>query len=103
MMTVTRGTTPTLTFIPGADLTQANNVYVTFRTGDREITKSTENDSLVITPETVSVRLAQADTLAFAPGVMLVRINWTFSDGSRMCSDDSVIYVRDNFPSEVLE
>ena len=103
MIIVTRGTTPTLTFPPGEDLTQAKNVYVTFLSGDREITKSTVKDELTITEETVSVRLSQADTLAFAPGAMVVRINWTYEDGSRRCSDDALIHVRDNRPNEVLE
>lgn len=83
-MAVPRGTTPTVIceFSEGTvDLTEAKNVYVTFSTNLRTITK--QGDSLDITPTSVSVYLTQADTLGFQLDEVEVEVNWTYPGGRR--------------------
>ena len=88
-MGVPRGTTPTfvLTFpeASGINLTLARNVYVTFCSGSKTLTKTGED--LELTETTISVFLNQAETLAFSDGLVKIQANWTMSDGSRAASE----------------
>ena len=90
-----KGTTPTFTFILNGDvdLTQATKVYVTFSNMNEKELLTKEGDDLTITPESVSVYLDQAETLAL-PEKVKVQLNWTYQDGSktkRACSVKKVI------------
>lgn len=69
-----RGTTPTLKIkVKGIDIKQFSSIYVTFRQGDIEITKT--NEDIEIEPEnTLSIWLSQEDTLAFSRGHVDVQI-----------------------------
>lgn len=85
LMSIPRGTTPIfeLTFKEEElDLTQANNVYVTFRCKGCRLTKS--NDDLTIYPKRIDVHLTQEDTLRFVKEIE-IQANWTF-DGDRCAS-----------------
>lgn len=62
-----RGTTPTITITTDLDLTQASNLFVTFKQGDRIAFEKTLED-VTITPETVVCELEQNDTLALKSG-----------------------------------
>ena len=66
------------------NFTQAQNVYVTFKSKGKTLTKS--GDSLTITEKTISVYLTQVETLSFDEGVIQIQANWTFPDGSRAAS-----------------
>ena len=91
------GTTPTFTFTfteQGLDLTQANNVYVTFRQGNTLLEKETAD--LTIAEKSVAVTLRQADTYKLEPGQMLMQVNWVYPDGSRAASEVVSCSIGDN-------
>lgn len=85
-MSVPIGTTPTftLTFSEEIDLTQASNVYVTFCSGTKMVTKT--GDDLTIEQRSVGVMLSQEETLSFIPNVA-IQVNWTTPDGKRIASE----------------
>lgn len=85
-MSIPRGTTPTFTlsFPATTDLTQADNVYVSFATANGVITKT--GASLEVRPSQIDVFLTQADTLTFPVGEIEIQANWTQS-GMRMASE----------------
>ena len=89
-MGVPQFTTPTFTLTfteQGLDLTtQAMNVYVTFESGNYELTKSGE--SLDIGEKTISVFLEQEETGNFSPSLPLkIQANWTTLNGHRVASE----------------
>ena len=86
-MGVPQYTTPTflLTFTEqGLDLTQARNVYVTFRSGMNLVTKS--GPALTVGEKQIGVLLGQEDTGKFKNQVE-IQANWTTSDGGRFASE----------------
>ena len=99
-----RGTTPTFTLtIPsdsGVDLTQAANVYATFKQTGVAITKSGED--LTVQAHQVDVYLNQAETLQFKAGTLQIQLNWTYSNASRACSTIVNIGIDNNLVGEVL-
>ena len=105
-----RGTTPTFTLNmvdEVLDLTQAANVYATFRQRNNIITK-TDLDISVTQEDgkyhnTVLVYLTQEETLGFVAGSMDIQLNWTYTDGSRACSNIVTIAVNNNLEGRVLE
>lgn len=99
-----RGTTPTfrLTLSDQAvDLTQANNVYATFKGSTQTITKSGED--LVITPQEVDVYMSQEETLGFSQGTIAIQLNWTYDDNKRACSTIVRAKISENLLAEVVE
>ena len=103
-MGVLRGTTPTVicTFDqPGLDLTEANNVYVTFSSNLKSVTKCGED--LVIEPNRVSVYLSQKDTLGFQLDEVEVQVNWTYDDMKRSGSSIEIIAVDRNLLMREVE
>lgn len=103
-----RGTTPTYIFIPpeGLDLTEAQNVYITFsgENGCEIFTKTGED--LEVTAESVSVYLTQQETLQFPNGRIKIQINWTYQDGAktkRAASEPMYITANPNLIEEVIE
>lgn len=81
-------TTPTflLTFTEQSlDLTEAENVYVSFRSQGYTLTKTGE--SLVIQAKSIQVKLSQEETGHFIPGVIEIQVNWTMASGDRAASD----------------
>ena len=87
-MSVTRATTPTFLLQfnqQGLDLTTAHNVYVTFRSGAKTITKTGED--LEVAAQSISVYLRQQDTIGWKVGNVMIQANWTSADGSRTASE----------------
>lgn len=79
-----KGTTPTfiLTFPEDVDLTQADDIYVSFATADKTLfTKKTE-DVIVSEANTIRVSLTQQETLKF-PQKVFIQVNWTYTEGGR--------------------
>lgn len=103
MSSVARGTTPTflLTFSEeDLDLTQADNVYVTFRSGARSLTKTGED--LEVLPKQISVYLSQEDTLSLSSAVR-IQANWTFGGGHRAASEIVSYELSDQLLGKVIE
>lgn len=103
-MSVARGTTPTyiLTFTEESlDLTEANNVYVTFRKGAKVLTK-TGND-IDVYPKRVEIYLNQKETLAFSQGEVKVQVNWTLAQGRRAASAVKTIDLSEQLLEKVIE
>ena len=98
-----RGTTPTFRLILDdeyVDLTQAVNVYASFKQKDTLITKSGED--IGIAEGEVDVYLSQAETLKFIKGDVEIQLNWTYLDGRRACSNIITIEVDKNLIGDVL-
>ena len=87
-MGVPQYTTPTftLTFTEQAlDLTQAQNVYVTFRSGETLMTKS--GADLTIAEKSIGVYLSQEETAKFKVGYVEIQANWTMAPNRRAASN----------------
>ena len=84
-------TTPTFTLTfteKDLDLTQAENVYVTFRSGAVFLTKTGEN--LTVDEKTISVDLTQEETASFVMGVVEIQANWT--QGNKRIASEVATY-----------
>ena len=80
-------TTPTFTLTFSErelDLTQAQSVFVTFRSGGKVLTKTGED--LTIAEKTIGVSLTQEETASFQTGVVEIQANWMLS-GKRIASE----------------
>ncbi len=102
-MAIPRGVTPTFTLTfddENLDLTQANHVYVTFRSGTTLTKADTE---LTIAAKRIDVYLTQAETLAFRQGPTVIQVNWTYGDGSRAASEAVRYSFVDNLLDKVVE
>ena len=97
-----QATTPTfvLTLPQTVDLSEAHNVYFTFEQAGRKITKTGE--SLSIDSNEVTVSFTQAETVLMVVGMAMLQLNWTYSDGSRACSNIVSLEVTRNLLNEVL-
>ena len=103
-MSIPRGTTPTFTLTfteQGLDLTRANNVYVTFERGGRNLTKSGSN--LVIQEKSIQVYLDQRETLQFTEGQVEIQVNWTGANGNRVASDIKTVDFSKQLLRRVIE
>lgn len=103
-MSVARGTTPTyvLTFTDEAlDLTQSNNVYVTFRKGAKVLTKT--GTDIDVAPKQIEVYLNQKETLSFSQGDVKVQANWTLSGGRRVASVVATVDLSEQLLEKVIE
>ena len=102
-MATARGTTPTftLTFPNTVDLTLASNVYVTFKSGAKVLTKTGED--LTVEEHSVSVYLNQEETLAFTELGTGIQVNWTYSDGSRAASEIKTFTFSNQLLNKVVE
>ena len=99
-----RGTTPTfvLTISDNTiDLTEALNVYVTFKQNSTVINKKGED--IVVTAHQVDVYLSQKETLKFVEGSLEIQLNWTYMDGRRACSVIKTIDVEKNLIGSELK
>lgn len=103
-MAVGQYTTPTfeLTFTDeGLDLTEAENVYVTFKGKFGKIVKSGED--LTISEKEIDVYLTQSDTGRMTEGEVLVQADWTTAAGGRAQSKKVRFEVEDSLLAEVVE
>lgn len=103
-----KATTPTITFnFPDSvDMTQAQNVYVTFSTKGGKTLVTKEGSALQIEAQTVAVTFTQAETLDLPAGTICAQINWLYTEESqvkRACSAIVEITVKDNLLNEVKE
>ena len=99
-----RGTTPTfvLTISDNTiDLTEALNVYVTFKQNATVINKKGED--IVVTAHQVDVYLSQKETLKFVEGSLEIQLNWTYVNGERACSNITTIDVEKNLIGSELK
>ena len=109
-----RYTTPALEYlVEGVDLTQGQDVYVSF---EQELPCGTislekHNSDLNMTTEThgqntdtkIIVTFAQEESAKFAPEApILVKVNWIDSDGVRDATETVVIYAEDNLLDRVI-
>ena len=96
-----KGTTPTFTLtVADADLTEAVNVYVTFKQGDILISKS--GDDITVAEHTINVYLTQEETLKFRSGKLQVQVNMTYENGGRACTEIATVEVGNNLVESVL-
>lgn len=99
---VARGTTPTfcLTFEDASlDLTQAEHVYVTFRSGSNVITKT--GDDLTVSEKEIQVFLTQEETLKLYD--VQIQANWTTNGGVRSASEVVSYRMSDQLLEKVVE
>lgn len=99
-----RGTTPTFQLQitdETVDLTQATNVYATFKQYDKEIQKT--GSAITVSAHQVDVYFTQEESLKFSEGIISVQLNWTYDDGSRACSDIINVAVERNLIGSVLQ
>ena len=100
-MAVARGTTPTfeLTFTDdNLDLTQADHVYVTFRSAGNVMTK--QDEDLIIAAKSIQIFLTQEETL----GLYNVDIQANWTNGIVRSSSDIVHYTMgDQLLNKVVE
>lgn len=86
-MGVPQYTTPTITLTftdDNLDLTDAANVYVTFKSPKATITKT--GTDLTVQEKSISVFLTQTETGEFGMGKIEIQANWTTGDGGRAAS-----------------
>lgn len=97
-----QATTPTfiLSLPETVDLSEAANVYFSLKQNGYTIEKS--SSSLTVSAHSVSVYLTQADTIQLAEGTAQVQLNWTYSGGSRACSEIVEIPVSNNLLKRVV-
>lgn len=91
-----RGTTPTITITTDLDLTQASNLFVTFKQGDRVAFEKTLED-VTVTETSVICELDQNDTLALKDGLVRFQIRATLGD-SKVASN-----IMTAFADEILK
>ena len=76
-----RGTTPTLTItVTGLVVTDLKTIKVTFKQGNVELTKTTEQVTVDAENNAISVPLTQEDTLMFGSGSVSVQIRGLLAD-----------------------
>lgn len=103
-MSVPQFTTPTftLTFSDNTlDLTQAENVYVTFKSRYAALTKSGED--LEIDEKTIGVYLDQEETGRLGMGDVRIQANWTLLNGRRAASEIVAYPISDQLLKGVVE
>ena len=104
MMTIVRGATARLTFTLEESPAGYKNLYVILLTGDKQIEKSTAaRDDVLVDGNTVTLCLSQKDTLKLRPGLLRIKIDWTYPSGDRVPTDYAVAMVYDNEPNRVLK
>lgn len=102
-MGVPQYTTPTFTLTfteQNLDLTQAQAVYVTFKSGEYELTKTGED--LDVGEKTIGVYLHQAETGSFKTGNVKIQANWTTSSGDRAASEIVTYNITDQLLKGVI-
>lgn len=88
-----RGTTPTITIATDIDLTEASNLFVTFKQRDRVVFEKTLDD-VTITENSVILELEQKDTLALKDGMVQFQIRATLGD-SKVASNIMTVFAEE--------
>ena len=103
-MSVARATTPTFLLQfdqQGLDLTTANNVYVTFKSGNKTLTKT--GGDLAVSAQSIGVYLNQTETIVWRTGKVEIQANWTSGSGSRAASEIVYYDISAQLLDEVVE
>lgn len=103
-MAVIRGTTPTFKLTindNSVDLTEALNIYATFKQFNTIITKT--DVDLEVSAHEVDVYLSQSETLQFTEGTVEIQLNWTYADGTRAATKIATINLTKNLIGSVIE
>ena len=103
-MSVPQFTTPTFTFTfdeENLDLTEASNVYVTFRSRNYSVTKT--GSDLTIGPKQIDVFLSQNETSRFSVGEIEIQVNWTLPNNRRASSEVVVYDISKQLLQKVIE
>ena len=104
-MGVPQYTTPTFTLTfddVDLDLTDAENVYVTFKSRDNLVTKTGED--LDISEKEIEVKLTQAETGKFTPNEAVeIQANWTMTSGDRAASVVVTTLIDEQLLKKVVE
>lgn len=98
-----QGTTPTFTLtLPNTiDLEEASHVYFTMRQGSAIVT--IDQSDMDIEGNIAVVYLSQFNTIPLNRSTDAeIQLNWTYSDGSRACTDIVKIPISENLLKEVL-
>lgn len=101
-----RGTTPTFRLTikdETVDLTDAVNVYATFKQPGCGISLTKTGTDVTVEERTVNIYLAQKETLLFKEGPLDIQLNWVYEDGKRACSNIVTIEVGENLIGKVLK
>lgn len=101
-MGVPRYTTPvfTLTFKEkDLDLTQADDVFVTFRQAGKEMTVTGED--LTVGEKTIAVSFSQEESAAFCVGDVEIQANWVIA-GKRAASEIEKYQFTDQLLKQVI-
>jgi len=99
-----RATTLTLvcTVGEGADLSGADNVWVTLKQGSVQVTKTLAEGQVDRQGNTLTLGLTQEETLAFTPAAPVqIQVNW-MAENERSATEIVQIPVEKNLISEVL-
>ena len=102
-MGVPRYTTPvfTLTFTEkDLDLTQAEEVFVTFKQACQVMTVTGED--LTVGEKTITVSFTQEETAAFCEGDVEIQANWIIA-GKRAASEKVTYQFTDNLLKQVIQ
>lgn len=99
---ISQATTPTfiLTVPDTIDLTTATNMVFSLVQEDVKVRKNF--NSLVIDIHSVSVFLTQEDTMRLQEGDAVIQLNWTYLDGTRVCSKKVKVKIESNLLPEVI-
>ena len=77
-----RGTTPTLTIrLVDMDVKDITSIYVTFKQGEKILTKTNSEIRIDIDNNAVSVPFTQEETLYFSKGMIETQIRGLLADG----------------------
>ena len=96
-----RGTTPTLKIrIKGVDLSELENIYVTIKQSQKEITKT--GYEITVDGDMLYVSLSQEDTLVFASSCAWVQMRATTKDGLAVASNIRMIKIEDVLKDGVI-
>lgn len=78
-----RGTTPTITItVSDLDVSDLGTIKVTFKQGNIELTKTTDDITVDTENNALSIPLSQDDTLMFGSGSVSVQIRGLLADGT---------------------
>lgn len=80
-----RGTTPTVTIkITGISVDLLSTIFVTFKQGQKEVTKDNQDTTIDVDSNSLKVSLTQEETLLFQKGQVGVQIR------AKTISDDAI-------------
>lgn len=102
-----KGTTPTFVLELAdheIDLSEAQNVYVSFEQGTVYLEKKNGDAGVTVDGYTVNVYLTQTESLMFvARRPITCQINWTYPDGSRAATNQKTVSVGPNLINREID